>query len=43
MPVPAIDPRGTPAVMSHRPVFLGQQQVAQPRAVTSYRNRGRRG
>ena len=27
MPVPAIDPRGKPAVMSRRPVWRGQRQV----------------
>lgn len=42
LPVPATDPRGTPAVMARRPVFRGQQQVTQPRATVSYPNMNRR-
>lgn len=38
MPVPAIDPRGKPAVMSQRPTFLGQRQVAWPKAAQQYPN-----
>jgi hypothetical protein len=36
MPVPAVDPRGKPAVMSRGPVFLGQQQVGQPKTIPSF-------
>ena len=31
LPVPAIDPRGMPAMLAFTPHFLGQQQIAQPR------------
>lgn len=41
MPVPAIDPRGAPAVMSRRPVFLGQSQVPGSNVAPSYKRRGR--
>lgn len=39
MPVPAVDPRGTPAVMSRRPVFLGQTQVSATRVTSRYPGR----
>ncbi len=39
MPVPAVDPRGTPAVMSRRPVFLGQSQVKANKVTSSYPGR----
>ena len=36
MPVPAVDPRGKPAVMLRGPVFLGQTQVGQPKTIPSF-------
>jgi hypothetical protein len=36
MPVPAVDPRGKPSVQFRGPVFLGQQQTGQPKAVPSF-------
>lgn len=39
MPVPAGDPRGRPAVMLARPVFLRQRQVRTPHVSISFRNR----
>ena len=38
MPIPAKDPRGTPAVMSIRPTFLGQRQVTQPSPTVRFPN-----
>jgi hypothetical protein len=42
MPVPAVDPRGRPAVMARRPVILGQRQVVQPSPASSYPDFNRR-
>lgn len=36
MPVPALGPNGKPAIMSVRPVFLGQFQVRQPNVAAFY-------
>lgn len=44
MPVPAIDPRGKPAVMMPGPVMLNQFQVSNPRVTPRWMERnGRRG
>jgi len=40
LPVPAIDPRGTPARALRAPVMLGQHQVQSKKRITSYPNRG---
>lgn len=42
LPVPAIDPRGRPAVLSARPVFLRQQQIVQPRVAARFPGRNRK-
>jgi hypothetical protein len=36
MPVPALVPGRTPAIMAKHPVFLGQQQIGQPLVSTWY-------
>lgn len=38
MPVPAADPRGRAAIMARPPSFLGQSQLAQPRALPKWSN-----
>ena len=38
MPVPAADPRGKAAVLARPPVFLGQSQVVQPKAMPRWAN-----
>lgn len=43
MPVPAIDPRGKPAVMMPGPVMLNQFQVSNPRVMPKFMERNRRG
>jgi len=39
MPVPAVDPSGTPGVVMPGPVLLGQSQVQQPRVTPKYASR----
>lgn len=38
MPIPAADPRGKAAVLARPPVFLGQSQVMQPKALPRWAN-----
>lgn len=38
MPVPAVDPRGLPAVVMPGPMMMGQTQVSTPRLAPKYMN-----